>query len=43
MLTKVTNKYLEKRDIDVHLKGVIEGEGEVGGACNLHYYMLQVP
>ena len=43
LLTKVTNKYLEAQDIAVRLKGVIEGEGEVGGACNLHFNMLQVP
>ena len=27
----------------VRLKGVIEGEGEVGDSCNLHFDMLQVP
>ena len=43
VLIKVTNKYLEARDIAAHLKGIIEEEGEVGRSCNLHFNMLQVP
>ena len=42
LLTKVTGKYLKTRDIAVHLTGVIEGEGDGGGACDLHFNMLQV-
>ena len=36
-------QYLEAQDIAVHLKGVIKGEDNIGGACVLHFDMLQVP
>ena len=43
LLNKVICKYLEPRDIAVRLKGVIEGEDDIDGACVLHFDMLQVP
>ena len=43
LLNKVIGKYLEARDIGVRLKGIIEGEDNIGGACVLHFDMLQVP
>ena len=43
LLNKVISKYLEARENAVHLKGVIEGEDDNGGACVLHFDMLQVP
>ena len=42
LLTKITNKFLEAQDIAVRLKGVIEEERDIGGACNLHFNMLRV-
>ena len=43
LLSKVIGKYLEAQDIAARLKGVIEGEDVIGGACVLHFNMLQVP
>ena len=43
LLGKVIGKYLEAQDIAVRLKGVIEGEDDIGGACVLNFNMLQVP
>ena len=42
-LAKMNSKYLEVRDITMHLKEIIEGTGRVGSIDNLHFNMLQVP
>ena len=43
LLGKVIGKYMEARDIAARLKGIIEGEDDVCGACVLHFNMLQLP
>ena len=36
-------KYLEAPDFTARLKGIIKGEDNIGGACALHFDILQVP